>query len=81
MPESSLNRYKNWPKHEILSKTCVPPETPLFIKLEGRRFSAHSAYGNKVGNQGKLGPATFHRKNGVELTQQILEWTRQKKER
>ena len=60
MPESSLNRYKNWPKHEILSKTCVPPEAPLFMRLDGRRFSAHSAYGNKVENQGKLDPATFH---------------------
>ena len=38
MPESSLNRYKNWPKHEILSKTCVPPENPLFIGLDGWRF-------------------------------------------
>ena len=38
MPESSLNRYKNWPKHEILSKTCVPPETPLFIRLDEWRF-------------------------------------------
>jgi tRNA(His) guanylyltransferase len=38
MPESSLNEYKNWPKHEIFSKSCIPPETPFFIKLDGWRF-------------------------------------------
>lgn len=38
MPESSSNKYKNWPKHEIFSKACIPPETPLFIRLDGWRF-------------------------------------------
>ena len=38
MPESSLNEYKNWPKHEIFSKSCIPPETPFFMRLDGCRF-------------------------------------------
>lgn len=38
MQESTLNRYKNWPKNEIFSKTCIPPETPFFIRLDGWRF-------------------------------------------
>ncbi len=38
MQESSLNKYKNWPKNEIFSKTCIPPETPFFIRLDGWRF-------------------------------------------
>jgi len=33
-----LNKYKNWPKHEIFSKTCIPPETPFFIRLDGWKF-------------------------------------------
>jgi len=36
--ESSLIRYRNWPKNEIFSKTCIPPETPFFIRLDGWRF-------------------------------------------
>lgn len=38
MRESSLNKYKNWPKSEIFSETCVPPETPFFVRLDGWRF-------------------------------------------
>jgi tRNA(His) guanylyltransferase len=38
MPESSLSKYKNWHKHEIFSKSCLPPETPFFIRLNGWRF-------------------------------------------
>ncbi len=38
MQESSLNRHKNWSKHEIFSKTCIPPETPFFLRLNGWRF-------------------------------------------
>ncbi len=30
--------------------------------MEIQKFSARSAYGNKVENQGKLEPTTFHRK-------------------
>jgi len=38
MQESSLNRFKNWPKNEIFSKASIPPETPFFIRLDGWRF-------------------------------------------
>lgn len=38
MPESLLNKYKNLPKSEIFSKTCTPPETPFFVRLDGWRF-------------------------------------------
>ena len=38
MQESSLNEYKNWPKNEIFSKTCIPPETSFFVRLNGWRF-------------------------------------------
>lgn len=38
MQESSLNKHKNWPKREIFSKTCIPPETPFFIRLDGWKF-------------------------------------------
>jgi len=38
MQESSLNEYKNWPKHEIFSRTCIPPETSFFIRLDGWKF-------------------------------------------
>lgn len=38
MQESSLNKYKNWPKHEIFSKICIPPEIPFFIRLNGWKF-------------------------------------------
>ncbi|MEM3770127.1 MAG: tRNA(His) guanylyltransferase Thg1 family protein [Candidatus Bathyarchaeia archaeon] len=32
------NRFRSWPKNEILSKTSVPPETPFFVRLDGWRF-------------------------------------------
>jgi len=38
MQESSLNEYGNWPRHEIFSKTCVPPETAFFLRLDGWKF-------------------------------------------
>jgi len=38
MQESSLNEYKNWPKNEIFSKTCIPPESSFFVRLNGWRF-------------------------------------------
>jgi len=38
MQESSLNNYKSWPKHEMFSKTCIPPETPFFVRLDGWNF-------------------------------------------
>ena len=38
MPESSLNEYKNWPAHEIFSKSCILPETPFSIRLDGWKF-------------------------------------------
>jgi tRNA(His) guanylyltransferase len=38
MQKSSSSRYKNWPKNEIFSKTCIPSETSFFIRLDGWRF-------------------------------------------
>jgi len=38
MHESSLNKTKEWPKHEIFSKICVPPDTPFFVRLDGWKF-------------------------------------------
>ncbi|MGQ9529855.1 MAG: tRNA(His) guanylyltransferase Thg1 family protein [Candidatus Bathycorpusculaceae bacterium] len=38
MQESSSNKYANWLKHEIFSKTYVPPETPFFLRLDGWKF-------------------------------------------
>ncbi|MEM3752969.1 MAG: tRNA(His) guanylyltransferase Thg1 family protein [Candidatus Bathyarchaeia archaeon] len=39
MRESSSNEEcKNWLKHEIFSKTCIPPETPFFLRLDGWKF-------------------------------------------
>jgi len=38
MQESSLNKYRNWPKYEIFSKTCIPPETAFFVRLDGWKF-------------------------------------------
>jgi tRNA(His) 5'-end guanylyltransferase len=32
------NKYKDWPKHEIFSKMCIPPETPFFLRLDGWKF-------------------------------------------
>jgi tRNA(His) 5'-end guanylyltransferase len=33
-----LNKYKDWTPHEIFSKTCIPPETPFFLRLDGWKF-------------------------------------------
>jgi len=33
-----VSEYKNWPKYEIFSKTCVPPEAPFFLRLDGWKF-------------------------------------------
>jgi len=38
MQESSLSEYKNWSKHEIFSKVCIPPEISFFIRLDGWKF-------------------------------------------
>ncbi|MDI6690764.1 MAG: tRNA(His) guanylyltransferase Thg1 family protein [Candidatus Bathyarchaeota archaeon] len=38
MQESSSNKYKHLPKHEIFSKTCIPPETSFFLRLDGWKF-------------------------------------------
>jgi len=38
MQESFSNEYKNWPKHEIFSKSCIPPETAFFVRLDGWKF-------------------------------------------
>jgi tRNA(His) 5'-end guanylyltransferase len=38
MQESSLNKYKDLSKHEIFSQTCIPPETPFFLRLDGWKF-------------------------------------------
>jgi len=38
MQESSLNKCKNWPRHEIFSKTRIPLETSFFVRLDGWRF-------------------------------------------
>ena len=35
---SSNEEYENWLKHEIFSKTCIPPETPFFLRLDGWKF-------------------------------------------
>jgi len=46
MQESYWNRSSNHPKHEIFSELQVPPDTPFFARLDGRRFQAIS---EKVG--------------------------------
>jgi len=40
MPELSSNRHtnSNQPKNELFSKLQIPPDTPFFIRLDGRRF-------------------------------------------
>ena len=38
MQESFLNKYRDLHKHEIFSKTCIPPETPFFLRLDGWKF-------------------------------------------
>jgi len=42
MQESYWNRSPNYPKHEIFSQLHVPPDTPFFARLDGRRFQAIS---------------------------------------
>jgi len=42
MQESYWNRDFNYPKHEIFSQLQVPPDTPFFARLDGRRFQAIS---------------------------------------
>jgi tRNA(His) 5'-end guanylyltransferase len=32
------DKYRNWSKHETFSKTCIPPETPFFLRLDGWKF-------------------------------------------
>ena len=46
MRESYWSRDSNYPKHEIFSQLHVPPDTPFFARLDGRRFQAVS---EKVG--------------------------------
>jgi len=46
MQESYWNRNSNHHKHEIFSQLQVPPDTPFFARLDGRRFQAIS---EKVG--------------------------------
>jgi tRNA(His) 5'-end guanylyltransferase len=46
MQESYWNRSSNQPKHEIFSQLQVPPDTPFFVRLDGRRFQTIS---EKVG--------------------------------
>jgi tRNA(His) guanylyltransferase len=46
MQESYWNRSSNHSKHEIFSQLQVPPDTPFFTRLDGRRFQAIS---EKVG--------------------------------
>ncbi len=40
MQESSLNESLNFSKHEIFSQLQVPPDSPFFTRLDGRRFQA-----------------------------------------
>ena len=46
MQESYWNRDFNYPEHDIFSQLQVPPDTPFFARLDGRRFQAIS---EKVG--------------------------------
>ena len=46
MQESYWNRDFNYTEHEIFSQLQVPPDTPFFARLDGRRFQAIS---EKVG--------------------------------
>jgi tRNA(His) 5'-end guanylyltransferase len=38
MQEFSLNEFKNWSKNEVFSGTCIPPENPFFVRLDGWKF-------------------------------------------
>ncbi len=42
MRESYSNKGSNHSKHEIFSKLQIPPTTPFFARLDGRRFKAIS---------------------------------------
>lgn len=42
MQESYWNKSSNHPKYEIFSQLQIPPETPFFVRLDGRRFQAIS---------------------------------------
>ena len=37
-PKPPSSNYKDLSKHEIFSKTCIPPETPFFLRLDGWKF-------------------------------------------
>ena len=36
--DTYTDKYRNWSKHETFSKTCIPPETPFFLRLDGWKF-------------------------------------------
>ncbi|MEM3699889.1 MAG: tRNA(His) guanylyltransferase Thg1 family protein [Candidatus Bathyarchaeia archaeon] len=38
MIKQNFSSNKNWLKHEIFSKTCIPPETPFFLRMDGWKF-------------------------------------------
>jgi len=42
MQESSWNKGFDHSEHEIFSKLQIPPDTPFFVRLDGRRFQAVS---------------------------------------
>ena len=42
MQESSSNKGPNYSKHETFSNLRIPPTTPFFARLDGRRFKAIS---------------------------------------
>jgi len=42
MQESYWNKEPNHPKYEIFCQLQIPPDTPFFVRLDGRRFQAVS---------------------------------------
>ena len=36
--DTYTDKYRNWSKDETFSKTCIPPETPFFLRLDGWKF-------------------------------------------
>ena len=36
--DTYTDKYRNWSKHETFSKTCITPETPFFLRLDGWKF-------------------------------------------
>ncbi|MEM3627203.1 MAG: tRNA(His) guanylyltransferase Thg1 family protein [Candidatus Bathyarchaeia archaeon] len=38
-----MNEFKDWSKHEVFSGTCIPPESPFFVRLDGWKFKRLSA--------------------------------------